>query len=78
MFETRPHDSHMSFELNMMFNGLLAFVFVLNDLFEFRDGILLRRVDCNDPYFYPGVLWLFVHFCGPNYFWYIIFLNVRK
>ena len=49
MFETRPHKGHMSFYLNVTFDSLLASVFVLDDLFEFRDGILLRMVDCNDP-----------------------------
>ena len=49
MFKARPHDSRMSFELNMMFDSLLAFVVVLINSFEFRDGTLLRRVDCNNP-----------------------------
>ena len=49
MFKTRSRDPCISFELNIMFDSLLAFVLVLDDLFEFWDGILLRRVDCNDP-----------------------------
>ena len=49
MFKTRSCGPWMSFELNIMFDSLLAFVLVLDDLFEFRDGILLRRVDCNSP-----------------------------
>ena len=49
MFETRPRKGHLNFNLNVTFVSLLASVFVLDDLFEFRDGILLRKVDCNDP-----------------------------
>ena len=49
MFETRPRKGQMSFNMNVTFDSLLASVFVLEDLFEFRDGILLRRLDCNDP-----------------------------
>ena len=49
MFEVSRHDSRMNFESNMMFDGLFASMFALDDLFEFRDGILLRRVDCNNP-----------------------------
>ena len=49
MFETRPLKGHMSFDLNVTFDSFLASVFVLDDLFEFWDKILLRRVDCNDP-----------------------------
>ena len=49
MFKTRPYKGHISFYLNVTFDSLLASVFVVNDSFEFRDGILLRGVDCNDP-----------------------------
>ena len=48
MFEKRARKGHMSFYLNVTFDSLLAFVFVLDDFFEFRDGILLRRVEFND------------------------------
>ena len=49
MFETRLRKGYMNFNLNVTFVSLLASVFVLDDLFEFWDGIVLRGVDCNDP-----------------------------
>ena len=41
MFEARPHDSRMSFELNVTFDGLLASVLMHDDLFMIVFNYLL-------------------------------------